>query len=150
MSNKVSGRFKLPTKKNWPARHWQAIRSAYGNSPFFEFYAHYFEPIFQQRFEFLFDLNWHVLQTILPLVGVEKKAELTTSFQTLPPDTILDFRNAIHPKVHRAKSDSNFQAPVYAQVFMEKTGFLPNLSILDLLFCTGPQAAFYLESAIQK
>lgn len=132
----------------WPTQHWNAIRSAYGNSPFFEFYADSIQAIFQQKHTTLFAFNLALLTELLELIGLEQDLLFTPSYQTNPDQQVLDFRNAIHPKSHRALPDPAFQAIPYPQVFAEKTGFIPNLSILDLLFCTGPQTIEYLERSI--
>ena len=62
----------------------------------------------------------------------------------------LDFRNGIFPKKHRQKEDAQFEAKPYLQVFSDKNGFIPNLSILDLLFCHGPQSSLILEDCVKS
>jgi hypothetical protein len=54
----------------------------------------------------------------------------------------MDFREVIHAK--HPQDDPEFQPRSYWQVFQHRYGFQPNLSILDLLFCMGPEAVFYL------
>ncbi len=131
----------------WQHWHWEGIRSAYGSSPFFEYYADAIEPFYTKRYEFLFDWNWELLQTILQLIGIQCNIQLTNVYQKNLSNEILDFRNFISPKLHRQQEDPYFQPIRYEQVFIEKHGFLPNLSILDLLFCTGPEAARILHSS---
>ncbi len=70
--------------------------------------------------------------------------EFTTTFYKNVPEDIFDFRNRISPKEKASFPDPDFDVLPYVQVFAEKHGFLPNLSILDLLFCTGPEAINYL------
>ncbi len=135
---------------NWGREHWRAIKSNYGNAPYFDFYADYLQPvIFNNSETKLFDFNLKILNVLLECLQLDKNYELTESYQKETPENILDFRNGIHPKPHRQKPDPHYQIIPYNQVFEEKTGFLPNLSILDLLFCTGPQAALILESSIK-
>ena len=55
-----------------------------------------------------------------------------------------------HQKNHKQKKNIHFQIVKYPQVFEEKTGFIPNLSVLDLIFCVGPQAGFVLEQMGQR
>ncbi len=130
----------------WQPEHWESIKSAYGKSPFFEHYADFIEPFYQKQYEFLFDWNWDLLQLMIQLVGIQPNIQFTTSYQKMPPEGILDYRNIISPKAHRQIDDPHFQPIRYEQVFIEKHRFLPNLSILDLLFCTGPEAFRILHS----
>lgn len=139
---------KIAYHEPWSNQHWTAIRSAYGNAPFFEFYADEIAPLFQQKYDTLFQLNWAFLEIILELIQLPATIKRTETFQETPPDPIFDFRNGIFPKIHRQKEDLNFKPIAYPQVFQEKHGFLPNLSILDLLFCTGPQASIILEQSV--
>lgn len=132
----------------WPQQHWGSIQSAYGNAPFFAFYADELEPLFRERPEKLIDWNRQLLSLLLELLGLPADLPVTYTWQAqLPPDTD-DLRNTIHPKVHRREQDAYFTPQPYAQVFTEKHGFLPNLSILDLLFCAGPESLFILEASV--
>lgn len=135
--------------ENWQKNHWAAILAAYGNAPFFEHYEGYFRPFFNQQFDLLFDFNFNLLKTILPVLGIQKIPSVSTSFEKTTSGRLVDFRNQITPKAVSTLADPHFEAMKYAQVFEEKTGFLPNLSILDLIFCTGPQAPYYLENSIK-
>lgn len=132
-------------KEPWQAQHWGSIRSAYGNAPFFEYYAAYLQPHFEQKPALLFDFSLGLLRSIIGLLQLDCEIRLTEDFHKDAPDGMADLRNAIHPKRHRQMSDPHFEAVPYPQVFLEKHGFLPNLSILDLLFCSGPQATLILE-----
>lgn len=134
----------------WQSHHWTSIKSAYGNSPYFEFYADELHFFYQHKYEYLFDLNWMLLQKIMSLVQIETKVEFTQTYQKEPALNTIDFRNAILPKANKAKIDDTFQQARYPQVFEEKTGFLPNLSILDLLFCIGPMSISILENSVVK
>lgn len=130
----------------WQTQHWTSISSAYGNAPFFEHYAPEIAPFFEKKYDFLFDLNRDLLCCLLRLIGLPDGLTFTSSFQKETAAEIYDFRNGIFPKKHRQKEDQAFKPVHYSQVFEEKNGFLPNLSILDLLFCTGPQALLIIES----
>lgn len=138
---------RIAYKEPWQHWHWEGIKSAYGKSPFFEHYADAILPFFEQEYEFLFSWNWELLQTILQLIGIQSNIIFTKDYQKNPDDNILDFRNAISPKIQQQRADSHFQPIRYEQVFIEKHGFLSNLSILDLLFCTGPEAVRILQAA---
>ena len=135
--------------ENWQAQQWQSIQSAYGNAPFFEFYADELAPVFKMKTHLLWDWNWHLLRLMLQLTGIDANIEFTTSYEPTPPAEILDFRNSISPKKQRQKEDARFEPSPYAQVFTERHGFLANLSILDVLFCTGPGAIQVIQNSIR-
>lgn len=135
--------------ENWQGRHWQSIQSAYGKSPFFEFYKEDLAPFFEKQYEFLFDLNLDILKVLLQLLQIEVKLTFSASFLTESDASVLDLRNQITPQKLPDQSIFPYQLVSYPQVFVEKSGFLKNLSILDLLFCMGPEAVSYL-GRIQK
>ncbi len=130
--------------EHWPSNHWHAIRSAYGNSPYFVHYADALEPVFKQKKEFLWDLNLELLQLMMKLTGLKTELRLTESYQPAP-EGMLDFREKIHPK--RPAQDPAFKPAAYPQVFEDRHGFLPNLSVLDLLFCAGPASGNVLRNS---
>ena len=132
---------------NWRHLHWNALQSAYGESPFFEYYADDLLPFFERRWDFLFDYNLAITETLCQLLDIQANIKLTTQF--LPPSTLLtspsslvDLREAIRPK-HPLPDDS-FESRPYYQVFRERHGFLSNLSVLDLLFNMGPEGVLVL------
>lgn len=131
----------------WRSQHWQSIRSAYGNAPFFEYYAETIQPFYKKKYDFLYEFNWDLLQCLIQLIGINTTLSKTSHYEENPLPPIQDLRNAIHPKAKYHRPDPNFKIQHYGQVFQEKSGFLPNLSILDLLFCTGPQAVLILEES---
>jgi hypothetical protein len=136
---------KLKYDEPWQSQHWTAIKSAYGKSPFFEHYEHQFLPIFQKKYLYLWEWNWDLLQVILDIISLEKNIQLTDQFEKEPIDGIVDFRNKISPKENNKEEDLDFKQAKYVQVFEAENGFLPNLSILDLIFCAGPEAVIYLQ-----
>lgn len=130
----------------WRAQHWQAIRSAYGNSPFFEHYAGAFEPFFtQKKYEWLWDWNVDLIRLLVQLTGLKTEIRFTESYQPAPAG-MLDFREKIHPK--RPAQDPGFQPGYYPQVFEDRHGFLENLSVIDLIFCAGPAAGNVLMRSV--
>lgn len=124
---------------NWRHLHWNALVSAYGESPFFEYYQDDIRPFFTQRWEYLLDFNETIRAKMCELIDIEPSVDYTTTFSDTAGS---DFRIAINPK-HPAE-DPDFTAKPYYQVYRQKHGFLPNLSILDLLFNMGPESIFYL------
>ena len=133
--------FKISDHGNWRHQHWQAITSAYGDSPFFQFYEDDLRPFFTERWEFLHDFNEAIRQKMCELIDIHPQVKFT-SFYTKSPDGIADFRESIHPK--HPLTDADFVARPYYQVYRQRHGFLPNLSILDLLLNMGPESIFYL------
>lgn len=130
---------------NWRHLHWNALMSAYGESPFFEFYADDIRPFFERKWTFLYDFNAEICAKMCELIGLEPVIEPTTEY--LPADSpalagIHDYRDAIRPK-HPAE-DGTFTPRRYYQVYERKYGFSPNLSILDLLFNMGNESLLYL------
>lgn len=125
----------------WQRQHWQSIRSAYGNSPFFDFYADHFSPFYEKRnWEKLLDYNTELLALTLRLLKQKQEIVFTNEFIASPTGAI-DLRSLISPK-----ENSSFAPKRYLQVFEERHGFIPNLSIIDLLCCTGPDSSEILRS----
>lgn len=129
---------------NWRHLHWNALVSAYGETPFFEFYADDLRPFFEKQHTFLFDLNLDIMHTMCQLLDVRPQVTLSEQYIVLPSedDAVVDFREAIRPK--HPLPDADFNPTPYYQVRAQRHGFLPNLSILDLLFNEGPEGIFYL------
>ncbi|NUQ25468.1 MAG: WbqC family protein [Saprospiraceae bacterium] len=124
----------------WQAQHWQSIKSGYGSAPYFIHYAEFLHPYYIKRCEFLFDFNWELLQTVISLLRLPVTLQLTDTYQpAYTKSDILDMREAVHPTAVLPT------APPYPQVFTERYGFLPHLSVVDLLFCLGPTTLPYLQ-----
>ena len=132
---------------NWRHLHWQALQSAYGESPFFEFYADDLRPFFEKRWTWLFDFNLDITQKMCELLDIQPTIELTSEFVpaagNLGQPSLKDFRDAIHPK--HPLPDSEFEPRRYYQVYESRHGFQPNLSILDLLFNMGNESVLYIQ-----
>ena len=138
----------LDYSENWMNTHWRSIESAYRHSAFFEYYVDYIEPIFDDRPQFLLEFNNTIQSTILDILEIDNEIKETTEFVKVPDG--IDFRDAIHPKARMQKEDVNFIAPEYFQVFANKFGFTPNLSILDLLFNCGPSTTEILMGTFNR
>ena len=132
---------RISTDTDWNRRHWQAIRSAYGRSPYFEFYADELAPLYERPATFLFDWNRQLTQFLIESFRLPVELRLTEEFHPLGAETFDDLRGVIHPKPHRIRRPDDFTARPYTQVFSERFGFQSNLSALDLLCCLGPEAA---------
>jgi len=133
---------------NWRKMHWKSIESAYKSSPFFEFYQDDFAPLYEKKYKYLVDLNTELQNIILGHLDIQ--VHFIPTVEYLHNDELMldDFRESIHPKNNY--DDENFRMEHYTQVFQEKHGFIPNLSIIDLLFNEGPNAAELLEKFIDK
>ena len=136
---------RISDHNQWRRVHWNALQSAYSESPFFDYYADDIRPFFEKKYEFLVDFNEAIRQTVCDLLDIQPKVEYTSSF--LSPLTshfspLDDFREVINVK--HPQADADFQPRRYWQVFEGKHGFQANLSILDLLFNMGNAAIFYL------
>jgi hypothetical protein len=118
---------RISHSQNWQKVHWRSIETAYNNSPFFLFYRDHLEPFYFKKFDFLLDFNTKFLEIIFDIFGVDKQIDFTDQYanQSDTPDPLF--------------------LPPYTQVFSLKSGFLPNLSIIDLLFNLGPEAMEYLN-----
>ena len=125
---------------NWRHLHWNALVSAYGESPFFEYYQDDIHLFFEGRWVYLFDFNEAIREKMCELLDIQPKVSYTSAFVNHP--VIHDYREGIQPK--HPQPDPNFEPKPYYQVYQQKHGFLPNLSILDLLFNMGPESIFYL------
>ena len=124
----------ISNQDNWQKSHWQSIVSAYNSSPFFEYYKDEILPFYNTKHSTLFDFNLKLSKTILELMQVEKKLNFTSKFQK--ECNGLDFRSSKFILKNQEE---------YQQVFCEKYSFIPNLSILDVLFNLGPETTSYLE-----
>jgi len=121
----------------WQRQHWRSLQAAYGNAPFYEHYADDIRPFYERRWEFLFDYNLDFLTLILKnKLGWSGEFVFQTEYYpvgTWPQWT--DLRGSIGGGLN--EFPAWFAPARYAQVFEERSGFLPNLSVLDLLLCCG-------------
>lgn len=136
---------RLSDHGNWRRLHWNALQSSYMTSPFFEYYADDFAPFYEKKYDFLCDFNEELMLLCCRLldIDIEGKLRHTDTYRSDIADGEVDLRNAISPKCDFT-ADANFEAKPYYQVFRERTGFIPNLSIVDLLFNMGPEGLLYL------
>lgn len=130
---------KISYTQPWNKIHWRAIVSAYNNSPYFMYYQPDFEKFYTSEYTWLIDFNTGLLSLCLKLLGMEKDISFTEEYIPVYPDGF-DFRNRYKPGKPSLKP-----LVKYPQVFDFKFGFLPNLSIIDLLFNRGPDAEDYLK-----
>lgn len=134
---------------NWRHLHWNAIESAYNHTPFFEYYKDDFRPFYEKKYEFLADFNEELCHLVCSLIDMQPQIERTHEYHIEFTSDEKDFRERIHPKKDFHLEDSAFFPQPYYQVFQEKLGFLPNLSIIDLLFNMGPESLLILQQCIR-
>lgn len=129
---------KIENDFDWQKNHWKSIEAAYRSSPYFEFFEDDFIPLFEKKHNFILDLNFELFDIVNEALGVDLSFEKTTEY--FHESAIEhDFRPLVNGK------KDNFKNEEYIQVFREKEGFIPNLSILDLLFNEGRHAVDYLK-----
>ena len=122
----------------WKSVHWKSIESAYKTSPFFEFYQDELKPLFKKTDNLLLPFVWECFETINRCIEFELNYKTTKIFNK--NIAVNDFRHLISPKKN-VLTKSN----PYIQVFQTKHHFIPNLSILDLLFNIGPETLSFLK-----
>lgn len=123
---------------NWRHLHWNALRSAYGKSPFYDYYEDDLYPFFDDaqsyRWNYLLDFNEAIREKMCELIDIQPVVSYTTSF----------IHNGKEDVVAMSAEEASTSFKPYYQVWQEKHGFLQNLSIIDLLFNMGPESVLYL------
>jgi hypothetical protein len=136
---------RISDRQPWQAQHWKTIVSCYNRSPWFEFYRDGLEQLYKEPAEFLLDWNWRCFEWSLLGLGLSIPTSLTSKYEkSYPGSDVTDWRGKILPK---NRGEDMGLVPRYRQVFEERIGFIPNLSILDLLFCEGKEAIRYIRSS---
>lgn len=137
-SKKVIDSIGISYAEDWRKNHWHSIKTLYKNAPYFEHYQTPLEKIYAEEFSTLFELNNAIHQFIMDSLNVEKKFMFTGVYrQSYDSTKYIDARNHIMPN---ALHIEGFMHKNYWQIFQDKIGYQPNMSILDLLMCEGPNA----------
>lgn len=131
---------KIFNEEKWQSLHWKSLLSAYRTSPFFEYYEDELQPLFQFKVDYILDFNLKCFEVVCECLQLEINTSKTEAYQNTVESTN-DFRHLVNAK---KETPQHFHS--YTQVFNEKHGFIPNLSVLDLLFNEGPNALNYLET----
>lgn len=130
---------RIDYKDNWQMKHWRAIETAYSGTPYYLYYKDFIFPFFEKKYEFLFDYNLELTILLLKMLKIKKAPIITEAFEK-EYENRTDLRSALHPKRER------FIEPLpYPQVFADRQPFTDRVSIIDLLFNLGPEAAEYLN-----
>ena len=138
---------RISYKYNWQKKHWRAIESAYNSSPFFLYYKDDLKKFFTEKYENLIYFNFDLLMVLFEILGINSKVKFSKEFIKYYDETYIDKRNIISLKNNINNSK---KLPAYTQVFDSKYGFIPNLSIIDLIFNEGPNANEYLNNICKK
>jgi len=150
-----SGKTKIPYKDvridhqtNWTKIHWQSIISAYNKSPYFFYYRDYFEKYFIEKYSFLVDINLELLDKVFQILQLELKFSSLSSHNQADTEEQINLTDKIHPKKNDSVLASAYKEIPYNQVFNDRFGFVPGISIIDLLFNTGPEAIQILREGM--
>ena len=128
----------------WQRQHWRTLETAYRTSPFFEFYEDDIKLLYFNTYESLMDFNLKTIETVLDCLQLEMPSKTTDSFMEEPKD-VNDVRHLVS-----AKKKPSIEQEEYVQVFSDRHQFIPNSSILDLLFNVGPNSVSYLKEVRLK
>lgn len=129
---------RIDYSKRWQQVHLRALTSSYASAPFYLYYFETFERILLRNHEFLLDLNMELLEAIMKMIKPDAEVYFTSEYmhdKELPND----FRYSITPK-----KESGYTPKEYLQVFSPRNTFIPELSIVDLIFNKGPESVSYL------
>lgn len=116
--------------KRWQHQHLVAIESAYRSSPYYDYYADRITALYEREWHSLLELNLATLDFVCRALGIERPHIVEQYVVATESD--IDLRDK--------KRGSTFVAEPYIQVFADRLPFTPNLSIIDLLMCEGPEA----------
>lgn len=137
-SRKKTKNTTVDNDSRWQQQHFKSLQSAYRSSPFFDFFEEDLAKIFSKKYTYLHDVNIDTYLFITDALQIDSSFSKTENYEITP--AIVDYRSlAIAKNGIKVKVDS------YIQMFDDKYGFIPNLSILDLLFMEGPNAISFLE-----
>ena len=134
---------RISEHNDWQIQHWRSIESAYNSTPFFEYYKDDLLPFYEKKWDFLWDFNTEIQSKILELLDVQPTILLTKEYKVTLDENSLDLRESIHPK----KENPFGTSKTYYQVFEQRLGFQPNLSIIDLLFNMGNESQLIIHNS---
>ena len=124
--------------EDWPRIHLSSIEAAYRSAPYYDHYIEDLRSILTQKETQLYLLNQKIIQWSLRNLGEDGAIRYTSEFKREVEGE--DCRGSCHPRNYE-----RWLGIKYPQVFEDRFGFLPNLSIIDLLFCQGPYARIILK-----
>ncbi|MGD1320098.1 WbqC family protein [Chryseobacterium sp. 2R14A] len=137
--NRVYKDIEISYREDWQNLHWKSIKTAYQSSPYFEFYEDKLKKIFETKEKSLLDFNIKSIKIILDILKTEKAYSLNEEYIKNPEQ--INFRERFS-----AKNPTEYEMAEYYQTFSDKTGFLADLSILDLICNKGPESLNYIKN----
>ncbi|MDN4166356.1 WbqC family protein [Cytophagales bacterium LB-30] len=145
-SKKVAmGEVMIDYKQRWAMEHWRSIQSAYGKAPFFEFFADDFRKIYESKPATLWHLNAELLTLCLKILRLSPVLSFTEKYEKEIPDSIIDLRGRYLTQ-NQGKQQAGYTPVRYRQIF--GNNFVSDLSIIDLIFCTGSEAKNILKQSL--
>lgn len=138
---------KISDHGNWRHLHWNAIKSSYNSSAFFEYYRDEFAPFYEKKYEYLVDFNEAMRALIFDQLEIEREIIQTDIYDKVTPEGVLDLRGYAEPQI-KIGLELNLVSKPYYQVFQTKYGFQSDLSIIDLLFNMGPESEIILRDML--
>jgi hypothetical protein len=137
-SNRAYNQVTIDYRNHWNRTHWRTLTANYNNSPYFNYYCDAYEDLFRTPVDTLMEFNLKALGLLCKDFGL-KMPSTTDQWVNQTDFQGEDLRDWIH-----TKSFDLIETPEYFQVFSDRFGFINGCSSLDLLFCMGPDARFYL------
>ena len=126
---------KIDNSRRWRELHLRSLTSAYATAPFYEYYFDTISTVIRKPFRFLLDLNAEALSSMIEAIGITTETAFTEEY--IPEGTFTeDYRYLISPK--KPSLESGYKDMPYIQVFAERSGYIPGLSIIDVLLNNGP------------
>ena len=136
---------RIDYRSNWQTAHFKTLESCYNRSAFFEFYRDGLRELYNSRYELLTEWDLACFQWVIRRMDVEIKIGFTETYQgNFAVGSLTDARDLFRPNARMERLNGG---RTYPQVFSDRLGFLPGLSVLDLLFCEGPSALRFLEAS---
>jgi hypothetical protein len=140
---------KISHEFRWQKIHWQTLCSCYRRSAYFEYYEEKLAPFYNKKFDFLFDYNTQLLHTILEMLKTEVVVSFTENYEKEYDDETVDLRGYFKNSKDCEVEKFQFLPPTYFQCFEKNTGFLENLSVLDILFSEGSTAKSLIANSLK-
>ncbi len=129
----------IDNKARWQTQHWRSIVSAYRRTPYFEYYEPSLQPLFTQPYDLLADFNMASMLWLKDQLALNFTIHTVDEYSPEYPGALYDLRKGL-----KRKPAPGF--PEYYQPFRDRIGFLPDLSILDLLFAEGPNTMHWIKT----
>ena len=137
---------KIDYREKWMVQHMRALDACYNRAPFYEFYRDSIQELLSQEETYLMTLDKKLVQWVLKMLKAKPVISATEEYCRSTVGEMVDARNTVLPG-KELNGNLDLTGPEYDQVFRDRIGFKPNMSILDLLFCQGPASAGLLKSS---